>query len=138
MQALLKRISLTLVIVLCSAMVLHAQDNTFTGAVDSNWDLAANWSTGWPPSQHIYQKITIAADCVLPASNTVHYAFHQGSTLQIKVGVSFTNLGTGGWEMYGEIVNEGTYQQTSFNSQGVFAQTGTFVGTLFNDGEITP
>ena len=88
---------------------LTAQDNTFNGTVDNNWDNQSNWSTGKVPPSTIVQKITIAADCEVPASNSTDYTFMEGSIFQINSGITFTNNGTGTWTMNGTFDKEGTY-----------------------------
>ena len=100
---------LTTILVMVLSLTLNAQDNTFNGTTDNNWDTASNWSTGKVPPSHIVQKITIAADCVVPASNSTDYTFAEGSTFQINSGITFTNNGTGTWTMDGTYNNAGTY-----------------------------
>jgi len=91
------------------SVTLHAQDNTFNGTADNNWDNAANWSTGKVPPAYIIQKVTIAADCIVPVSNTTNYTFGESSTFQINSGITFTNNGTSTWTMNGTYDKEGTY-----------------------------
>lgn len=100
---------ITIIMALVVSITLHAQDNTFNGTADNNWDNAANWSTGKVPPTHIVQKITIAADCIVSSTNTTDYTFSEGSTFQIESGITFTNNATGTWTMEGSIDNEGTY-----------------------------
>ncbi len=89
--------------------VLTAQDNTFNGTTNSDWDTPTNWSTGKVPPISIVQKITIASNCIVPASNSTNYSFAEGSTFQINSGVTFTNNGTGTWAMGGTFDKEGSY-----------------------------
>ena len=112
---------LTIIIALAVSITLNAQDNTFNGTADSDWDNAANWSTGKVPPVHIVQKITIAADCVVPSSNSTDYTFAKGSTFQIDSSITFTNNGTGTWTM-----------------NGTYDKDGTYVGNLVINGTIGP
>ena len=97
------------ILTLVVSISLNAQDNTFNGTSNSNWDNASNWSTGKVPPSHIVQKITIAADCQVHASNSTNYTFAEGSIFQINSGVTFTNNGSGTWTMNGTYNKEGTY-----------------------------
>ena len=115
---------------------LNAQDNTFTGTTNADWDIATNWSTGAVPTSPITGIITIAANCT--NENAVDYTFQSGSTLKVNSGVSFTNNGTGTWTMQGTIINEGTYTQTTLANDGTYVGTSTFVGHLINNGLMEP
>jgi len=106
---------------LAISITLNAQDNTFNGTTDNNWDNASNWSTGKVPPVHIVQKITIAADCAVPSSNSTDYTFTEGSTFQINSGITFNNNGTGTWTM-----------------NGTYDKDGTYVGNLVINGTIAP
>ena len=99
----------TLILAMMASITLYAQDNIFNGTSDNNWDNASNWSTGKVPPSHIVQKITIAADCEVHASNSTNYTFAAGSVFQINSGITFTNNGTGTWTMNGTYNKEGTY-----------------------------
>ena len=106
----MKYLKTTNTLMLCLICItLVAQDNIFNGNTDSDWDNPSNWSTGKVPPSHIVQKITIMANCVVPASNTTDYTFANGSSFQINSGISFTNNGTGTWTMNGTFELEGTY-----------------------------
>lgn len=129
---------LTIIITFCIPLATIAQDNTFNGTTDSSWDDASNWSTGHVPSTSIVQKIIIAVDCDVTASNSDDYTFYQGSTLIINSGISFTNSGTGSWTMQGTIINDGTYTQATLNNEGTYYGSGTFIGNLTNDGLMEP
>ncbi len=111
----------TIIFALVVGITLNAQDNTFNGTTDNNWDNASNWSTGKAPPSHIVQKITIAADCVVPATNSTDYNFAEGSTFQINSGITFTNNGIGTWTM-----------------NGTYDKDGIFVGNLALNGKIEP
>ncbi len=111
----------TIILALVVSIALYAQDNTFNGTADTNWDNASNWSTGKLPPSHIVQKITIAADCVVPATNSTDYTFAEGSTFQINSGITFTNSGMGTWTM-----------------NGTYDKDGTYVGNLLVNGKLEP
>ena len=112
---------LTIIMTFTVSFALNGQDNTFNGTTDNNWDNASNWNTGKVPPSHIVQKITIAADCVVPASNFTNYTFAEGSTFQINTSITFTNNGTGTWTM-----------------NGIYDKNGTYNGNLVIKGTIEP
>ncbi len=99
----------TVILTLAISIALNAQDNIFLGTTDNDWSKASNWSTGQVPPSYIIQKIIIAADCVIPASDTTNYTFAKGSTLEIQKGITLTNKGSGTWTMDGTYNAKGNY-----------------------------
>jgi uncharacterized protein (TIGR02145 family) len=81
--------------------------NTFTGAINNEWNTATNWSSGCVPVSPITGFISIEANCVL--NGTASYTFNTGSTFQIKAGNSFTNNSSGTWTMNGISRGGGSY-----------------------------
>jgi uncharacterized protein (TIGR02145 family) len=84
-----------------------SKHNTFTGATNSDWSTATNWSECCVPVSPITGFISIEANCVL--SGTASYTFNTSSTFQIKAGTTFTNSSTGTWTMNGTTRGAGTY-----------------------------
>lgn len=103
----IKQITTIIILLIITTYVTNAQDNVFNGTSSTDWDNAANWSTGKVPPTEIVQKITISADCEV--NNSTDYTFYEGSIFRIASGVTFTNNGTGTWTMEGLIDNEGIY-----------------------------
>ncbi len=96
MKVIIKRMMILSLAISLTSLV-NAQDNTFQTVGD--WTTATNWSTGKVPvtttidvNPAIVQKMTIDADCTIPAGNTI--IFWQGSTLQINDGKTLTIAGT--------------------------------------------
>jgi len=119
---------------------IYAQDNTFEGSTDTDWDVATNWSTGSVPTTPITTGVVIriSADCTISNTNTVNYDFQSGSFLQINTGINFTNEGTGTWIMNGTVLNYGTYTQSTMNNGGAHAGTGSFIGSIILTGDVKP
>ena len=107
MKITIKLITTIITLLIITSHIANGQDNIFTGTSSTDWDNAANWSTGKVPPSDIVQKITISADCEV--TNSTDYTFYEGSTFNIASGVTFTNNGTGTWTIEGLMYNVGTY-----------------------------
>jgi uncharacterized protein (TIGR02145 family) len=88
----MKQIWIMITVVLFTVIKLSAQcpsgNNTFTGATNSDWNTASNWSQGCVPVSPITGVLSIEANCVL--SGNTSYTFNPGSTLKIKTGFKLT------------------------------------------------
>ena len=81
-------------------------DNIFTGATDTDWGTATNWSEGCVPAGTITGTIRIESNCVVSDANSYNL-----SNLVIIDGISFTNNGTGAWTIT-NVEGRGTYAGT--------------------------
>ena len=101
----------------------------WTGAVNTNWDLAGNWNLAFVPTS--INSVTIPSGAVQPTIS----ASSTAAAVTINSGATLTISGTGVLNAYGNIANSGTLT-TVAGSTVVFAgsspQTITGVPSLYN------
>jgi hypothetical protein len=115
-----------------NAVILeYAQGTTWTGAVNTEWTLAGNWSNGVPIAQSVVIIPNATNDPVLNTASAAlgNLSIQTGAQLTVGIAGTLTVNGNGEQNIFNEgmLTNDGTIGNISPIVNRFFYNTGTFI-----------